>query len=121
MERSHQKLKKLTKVIHKNTEQTHSSHTKPHSGKQDNKKDRKKVKFVTPPTSGNPLSKDNQVNVVQTIEDGSNNESENEGSETPLPDETSISSEESTQAKYFNLLSSSSKDYDSSGNSDNDE
>ena len=117
---SHQKLKKLTKVIHKNTEQTHSSHTKPHSGKQDDKKDRKKVKFVTPPTSGNPLSKDKQVNVIQTIEEGSNNWSENEGSETPLPDETSISSEESTRAKYFDLLSSSFKDYDSSGNSDND-
>ena len=55
------------------------------------------------------------------MEEGSNNESENDGSETPLPDETSISYEESTQVKYFDLLSSSSKDYDSSGNSDNDE
>ena len=39
---SHQKLKKLTKVIHKNTDPSHSSYIKPLSGKQDEKKDNKK-------------------------------------------------------------------------------
>ena len=83
-------------------------------------RDKKKVKFTTPPDS-NSISKDKQVNVVQSTEEGLYGESENEGSQTPLPDETSISSDDSSRVKYFDLLSSSSKEYDSSGNSDNDE
>ena len=118
--RSHQKLKKLTKVIHKNTDPSHSSHMKSLSGKQDEKKDKKKVKFMTP-LNGHPVNKDKQVNVVQMTEKGHYGESENEGSETPLPEETSVSSDDSSRAKYFDLLSSSSKEYDSSSNSDNEE
>ena len=79
-------------MIHKNTEPNRSSHIKSHSVKQDDKKDKKKVKFTTPPSS-NSVSKDKQVNVVQLTEEGPYGESENEGSETPLPDETSISSD----------------------------
>ena len=45
---SHQKLRKLTKVIHKNTDPSRSSNMKPLSGKQDEKKDKRKVKFATP-------------------------------------------------------------------------
>ena len=86
------------------------------SGKQDEKKDKKKVKFTTP-LNGHPVNKDKQVNVVQMTEEGHHGESENEGSETTLPEETSVSS----RAKYFDLLSSSSEEYDSSSNSDNEE
>ena len=39
---SHQKLKKLTKVIHKNMEQSHSLQSRSQPGKQDDKKDNKK-------------------------------------------------------------------------------
>ena len=116
---SHQKLKKLTKVIHKNTDPSHSSNTKPISGKQDERKDKRKVKFTTP-SSGPPLTKDKQVNVVQTIENTHYGESENEESETTLPEEMSVSSDDSSKAKYFDLLSSSFKEYDLSNNSDND-
>ena len=118
--RSHQKLKKLTKVIHKNTDPSRSSNMKSLSGKQDEKKDKRKVKFATP-FSGPPVSKDKQVNVVQATEDGHHGESENEESETTLLEETSVSSDDSSKVKYFDLLSSSSKEYDSSNNSDNDE
>ena len=107
-------------MIHKNTEPNCSSHIKSHPGKQDDKKDKKKVKFMMPPNS-NSTNKDKQVNVVQSTEEGHYGKSENDGSETPLPDETSISSDDSSRAKYFDLLSSSSEEYDSSGNSDNDE
>ena len=89
--------------------------------KQDDKKDKKKVKFITPPTTGSPHDKDKQVNVVQATGNMSNNESENEGSEIPLPDETLISLEDSTRAKYFDLRSSSSKEYDSNSNSEDEE
>ena len=90
------------------------------SRKQDEKKDKKKVKFTTPLNS-HPVNKDKQVNVVQMTEEGHHGESENEGSETPLPEETSVSSDDSSRAKYFDLLSSSSEEYDSSSNSDNEE
>ena len=73
------------------------------------------------PLNSNPVNKDKQVNVVQTTEEGLYGESENEGSETPLLEETSVSSDDSSRAKYFDLLSSSSEEYDSSGNSDNKE
>ena len=90
------------------------------SGKQDEKKDKKKVKFMTS-LNGHPVNKDKQVNTVQMTEEGLYGESENEGSETPLLEETSVSSDDSSRAKYFDLLSSSSEEYDSSGNSDNEE
>ena len=82
------------------------------------KQDEKKVKFTTP-LNGHPVNKDKQVNVVQNTEEGHHGESENEGSETTLPEETSVSLDD--RAKYFDLLSSSSKEYDSSSNSDNEE
>ena len=118
--RSHQKLKKLTKVIHKNTDPSRMTNTKSISGKQDERKDKRKVKF-TIPSSGPPTSKDKQVNVVQTTENMHHKESENEESETTLPEEMSGSSHDSSKVKYFDLLSSSSEEYDSSNNSDNDE
>ena len=93
---------------------------KPLSGKQDEKKDKRKVKFTTP-FSSPPVSKDKQVNVVQATEDGHHGESENEESETTLLEEMSVSLDDSSKVKYFDLLSSSSKEYDSSNNSDNDE
>ena len=120
MGQSHQKLKKLTKVIHKNTDPSHFSHMKSLSGKQDEKKDKKKVKFTTPLNS-HSVNKDKQVNIVQMTEEGLYGESENKGSETPLPEETSVSSGDSSKVKYFDLLSSSSEEYDSSGKSDNEE
>ena len=46
--RSHQKLKKLTKVIHKNTDPSCSSNIKPLSGKQDEKKDKGKSNLQHP-------------------------------------------------------------------------
>ena len=46
------------------------------SGKQDEKKDKKKVKFTTPLNSY-PVNKDKQVNIVQTTEEGHHGESEN--------------------------------------------
>ena len=117
--RSHQKLKKLTKVIHKNTDPSHSTNTKFISGKQDEKKDKRKVKFATPP-SGSPTLKDKQVNVVQTAENINGAESEKEESETTLPEEMSGSADDLSKTKYFDLLSSSSEEYDSSNNSNND-
>ena len=103
-------------MIHKNTDPSHSSNTKPISGK---------VKFATPSSGPSTLKpstpKDKQVNVVQTAENVHYEESDNEESETTLPEETSDSSKVSPKMKYFDLLSSSSKEYDSSNNSDNDE
>ena len=84
------------------------------------KQDEKKVKFTTP-LNGHPVNKDKQVNIVQMTEEGHHGESENEGSETTLPEETSVSSDNSSRAKYFDLLSSSSEEYDSSSNSNNEE
>ena len=55
------------------------------------------------------------------IEEGHHRESENEGSETTLPEETSVSLDDSSKAKYFDLLSSCSEEYDSSSNSNNEE
>ena len=54
-------------------------------------------------------------------EEGHHGERENQGSETTLLEETSVSLDDSSRAKYFDLLSSSSKEYDSSSNSDNEE
>ena len=107
-------------MIHKNTDPSHSSNTKPISGKQDEGKDKRKVKFATP-SSGPPVNKDKQVNVVQATEDGYHGESENEESETTLPEEMLVSSDDSSKVKYFDLLSSSSEEYDLSNNSNNDE
>ena len=53
-------------------------------------------------------------------EEGHHGESENEELETTLPEETSVNSDDSSKTKYFDLLSSSSKEYDSSNNSDID-
>ena len=107
-------------MIHKNTDPSHSSNTKPISGKQDERKDRRKVKFTTP-SSGSPVNKDKQVNVIQATEDGHHEESKNEESETTLPEEKSVSLDDSSKVKYFDLLSFSSEEYDSSNNSHNDE
>ena len=107
-------------MIHKNTDPSCSSNTKPISGKQDEKKDKRKVKFATP-SIGSSALKDKQINVVQTAENIHYEESDNEESETTLPEEMSESSDDSPKAKYFDLLSSSSEEYDSSNNSDNDE
>ena len=96
------------------------TNTKSISGKQDERKDRRKVKFAVPP-SGTPALKEKQVNVVQTTENMHHTESENEESETTLPEDTLGSSDDSSRAKYFDLLSFSSEEYDSSNNSDNDE
>ena len=73
------------------------------------------------PLNSNPVNNDKQVNVIQTTEEGLYGESKNKGSETPLPEETSVSSDDSSRAKYYDLLSSSSEEYDSSGNSNNGE
>ena len=62
---------------------------KPISGKQDKRKDKRKVKFTTP-SNGPPVTKDKQVNVVQTTENVHYGESENKESETTLPEETSL-------------------------------
>ena len=117
---SHQKLKKLTKVIHKNTDPSRLMNAKSIPGKQDERKDKGKVKFTVPP-SGTPTLKDKQVNVVQTAENIHCVESEHEESETTLPEDTSGSSDDSSRAKYFDLLLSSSEEYDSSNNSDDNE
>ena len=60
-----------------------------------------------------------QVNVVQK-ESPYSSDSENETSETNLPEETSVSSDGSEWVKYFDLLSSSSEEYDTD-NTNNDE
>ena len=106
-------------MIHKNTDPSHSSSTRPISGKQNERKDKRKVKFTTP-SSGPPVNKDKQVNVVQATEDGHHGESEKEESETTLLEEMSVNSDNSSKVKYFDLLSSSSKEYDLSNNSNND-
>ena len=61
-----------------------------------------------------------QVNVVHK-ESPYNSESENETSDTNLPEETSVSSDGSGQMKYFDLLSSSSEEYDTDDNANDDE
>ena len=48
-------------------------------------------------------------------------DSENETSETNLPEETSVSSDGSERVKYFDLLSSSSEEYDTDNANDDNE
>ncbi|MCG8621629.1 MAG: zinc finger domain-containing protein [Proteobacteria bacterium] len=117
--RSHEKLKRLTKSISKN-KTTHPSSTpgenpKQHKKRIDDKRDKKKVKFeATHPSSGNPTKRDKKVNAVHMENSDS---SDSETSETHLPDETSVSSDGLEKTKYFDLLSSSSDEY----NTDNDD
>ena len=120
---SHEKLKKLTKSMHrtKSGEVYSNSGRKQQGKKLDDKHDKKKVKFVTIPPNDKTQDKNKQVNVVQVQKISSSSESENEMSETTLPDETSGSSDGSGKSKYFDLLSSTSEDDDSNSNSDGDE
>ena len=60
-----------------------------------------------------------QVNVVQK-ESLYSSDSENETSETNLPEETSVSSDGSKWVKYFDLLSSSSEEYDTDNANDDE-
>ena len=121
--RSHEKLKKLTKSMHK----TKSGTAYPNSGpkqqgkKSDERHDKKKVKFVTIPPNDKAQEKSKQVNIVQAQEIPSSSESKNEMSEMTLPDETSGSSDGSGKLKYFDLLSSMSEDDGSNSDSDGDE
>ena len=85
--------------------------------KLDDRRDKKKVKFTT---GGDQVKSGKQVNVVQKESPYSSN-SENETSETNLPEETSVSSDGSEWVKYFDLLSSSSEEYDTDDNVNNDE
>ena len=119
--RSHEKLKRLTKSISKNKAANSSvapgDNHKQHKKKADDKRDKKKVKFEeTPPSGGDQMKSDKKVNVVHR-ENSDSSDSENETSETHLPDETSVSSDGSEKTKYFDLLSSSSDEYDT----DNDD
>ena len=66
-------------------------------------------------------TKSKQVNVVLAQEIPSSSKSENEMSETTLPNEISGSSDGSGKSKYFDLLSSTSEDDGSNSNSDGDE
>ena len=116
--RSHQKLKKLTKVIHKNAE--NSTTRNPHPKRLDDKHDKKKVKFGTPPAGKKDPGDGKQVNVVNAA-DNQSSDSESEESESVLPDETSVSSGEHERTKYFDLLTSSSEDYVNSSHSDDEE
>ena len=117
--RSHQKLKKLTKVMHKNAEQSVSSpaRMKLFPKKQDEKKDKKRVKFTSSQQnkSGN-TSNDKQLNVVHTTENPSGDESDNNGSDSPIPDEVSVTLMESNRPTYWDLLSSSSDGMTSDSN-----
>ena len=122
--RSHQKLKKLTKAMHKNSEQSMSNpaRMKLSPKKQDEKKDKKRVKFTSsqPNKSGN-TSNDKQVNVVHAMENPSRDKSDNNGSDSPIPDEVSVTSTESNRPTYWDLLSSSSEEMTSDSNQEDDE
>ena len=89
--------------------------------RQEDKQNKKKVKFTTAPSSGKIQDTSKQVNIVQLKDPLASSDSENEASEMTLPDETSVSLDGSGRPKYFDLLSSSSDEYNSGGNSDEDE
>ena len=121
--RSHEKLKKLTKTIHQSPHQTSSStgQSKNYKKKQDDRK--KKVKFATPIVSpGNKAQdKGKQVNVVKQEEFLTSESKFDETSETNVPDDTSVSPDDSDKAAYFDLYSSSSDENDSDKVSDDEE
>ena len=121
--RSHKKLKKLTKSMHKTKSGAGYPNQVPKSQgkKPDEKHDKKKVKFVTIPPHSKVQDRSKQVNVVQVQESSSSSESENEISEMTLPHETSASSDGLGKEKYFDLLSSTSEEDDSNTDSDGDE
>ena len=103
--RSHEKLKKLTKSMHRTKSGTAYPNSGPkQQGKKSDERHDKKVKFVTIPPNDKAQDKSKQVNVVQAQEIPSSSESENEMSETTLPDETSGSSDGSGKSKYFDLV-----------------
>ena len=77
------------------------------------------MKFGTPPIIKEGNKDDKQVNIVKAIDSSSTN-SESENSESLLPEESSGSLGEQERTKYFDLLSSSSEDYDSNNNSDDE-
>ena len=118
---SHEKLKRLMKSIHKTPNPSASSGDNPKQQKKklDDKRDKKKVKFTTSPP-GDQVKSGKQVNVVQK-ESPYSSDSENETSETNLPEETSVSSDGSEWVKYFDLLSSSLEEYDTDNANDDDE
>ena len=107
--------------MHKTLSPSASSGDNPKQQKKnlDDRRDKKKVKFTTPPP-GDQVKSGKQVNVVHK---GSpyNSDSENETSDTNLPEETSVSSDGSERVKYFDLLSSSSEEYDTDDNANDDE
>ena len=107
--RSHNKLKKFTKSMHKTTGSSAASGDNPKQQKKklDDRWDKKKVKFTTPP-SGDQVKSGKHVNVVHKEDPYSSD------------GETSVSSDGSEQLRYFDLLSSSSEEYDTDDNLNDD-
>ena len=71
---------------------------------------KRKLSSPHPPLPpGDQVKSGKQVNVIHK-ENPYSSDSENETSETNLPEETSVSSDGSEQLKYFDLLSSSSEE-----------
>ena len=80
------------------------------------------IKFTSsqPNKSGN-TNNDKQVNIVHTAENPSGAKSDNNGSDSPIPDEVSVTSTESNCPTYWDLLSSSSDEMTSDSNQEDDE
>ena len=80
----------------------------------------KKVKFVNAKPDTPPSIHDGKVNLIQNETDTKGKDNEVvEG--TPVPNDSPSSSQDESKHSYFDLLSSSSDEYESGDNSNDDE
>ena len=131
--RTQEKLKRLTRTIQKpigrSTHRSASPAPKSNTLKKNqgdhkvlnDKKDRKKVTFnkQVSHTGGKPQDSNKQVNLVRREEQVTSDSEGEDTSETNVPDDTSVSSEERDRTAYFDIFSSSSDD--AAEDSENDE
>ena len=129
--RTQEKLKRLTKTIQKPTgrstyrsvspaprSKTVKKNQSDHKSSND-KKDKKKVTFNKQVSPGKSQDSHKQVNLVRKDEQMTSDSEGDDTSETNIPDDTSVSSEERDRTAYFDIFSSSSDD--AAEDSENDE
>ena len=129
--RTQEKLKRLTKTIQKPAGHPSGRSVSPaprskmvkknqsdHKSSND-KKDKKKVTFNKQVSPGKSQDLHKQVNLVRKDEQMTSDSEGDDTSETNVPDDTSVSSEERDRTAYFDIFSSSSDD--AAEDSENDE
>ena len=117
--RSHQKLKRLTKVLYdpsKSPVRQHKSSLKSGTKRLNDKK----VKFSNSEPDTPPAVHEATINMIQNIDEGNIKDAEDIES-TPVPNDSPSSSDDEAKHDYFGLLSSSSDEYDSGDQSGDDE